>query len=137
MVLLDTNVCIRLLNGSSSSIIRRLRRVDPAEIRLSSVTKAELLYGARHSSMVSENLRVLHDFFAPLISLPFDDRCAEHYAAIRAELAVRGQLIGPNDLLIAATARAHDLVLVTHNTREFSRVVGLRMEDWDADSTDL
>lgn len=131
MFLLDTNVCIQLLNASSPSLVARLRTEDPSEIRLSSITKAELLYGARHSSRVAANLRLLERFFVPFISLPFDDHCAEHYAAIRAELVARGQLIGPNDLLIAATARAHDLILVTHNTREFSRVVDLRIEDWE------
>jgi tRNA(fMet)-specific endonuclease VapC len=132
MYLLDTNACIRILNNSSSLLVGRLRDEDPSEIRLCSITKAELLYGARHSSRVADNLRLLERFFAPFISLPFDDPCSEHYAAIRADLAIRGQLIGPNDLLIAAIARAHDLVLVTNNGREFSRVVGLRIEDWES-----
>jgi len=85
---------------------------------------------ARHSTQAASNLRLLERFLAPFVSLPFDDRCAERYAALRADLAGRGQLIGPNDMLIAATALAHDLILVTHNTREFSRVVGLKIEDW-------
>lgn len=131
MYLLDTNACIRILNNSSAPLVARLRAEDPSIIRLCSVTKAELLFGARRSARIAANLRLLERFFAPFVSLPFDDRCAEHYAAIRAELAGRGKPIGPNDLLIAATARAHDLVLVTHNTREFSRVVGLRIDDWE------
>jgi tRNA(fMet)-specific endonuclease VapC len=131
MYLIDTNACIRILNNSSAPLVARLRAENPSEIRISSVTKAELLYGARHSSRIAANLRLLERFFTPLISLPFDDHCAEHYAAIRVELVVRGQLIGPNDLLIAATARAHDLILITHNTREFLRVAGLRIEDWE------
>ncbi|MBN1865666.1 type II toxin-antitoxin system VapC family toxin [Candidatus Sumerlaeota bacterium] len=131
MYLLDTNACIRVLNNTSASLVARLRCEAPSEIRLCSVTKAELFFGARHSSRVAANLRLLERFFAPFISLPFDDLCAEHYAAIRTELADRGRLIGPNDLLIAATARAHDLVLVTHNIGEFSRVVGLKIEDWE------
>jgi tRNA(fMet)-specific endonuclease VapC len=131
MYLLDTNACIRILNGSSVPLVSRLRLEDPSTLRLSSVTKAELLFGARHSSRVAANLRLLERFFAPFLSLPFDDRCAEQYAALRADLAARGQPIGPNDMLIAATARAHDLILVTHNTREFSRMVGLQIEDWE------
>ena len=75
--------------------------------------------------------RLLTSFFAPLISLPFDDACAEEYGALRATLAAAGRPIGPNDLLIAATALAHDLTLVTHNLREFSRVAGLKIEDWE------
>lgn len=129
--LLDTNACIRVINDSSVRLVERLKAEDPSNIRLSAITKAELLYGARHSTRPSANLRLLERFFAPFISLPFDDRCAEFYATIRADLAARGQTIGPHDLQIAAVACAHDLILVTHNRREFSRVVGLRFEDWE------
>jgi tRNA(fMet)-specific endonuclease VapC len=131
MFLLDTNACIRVLNGSSAPLIARLGRHAPAEIRVSSVTRAELVYGARRSARVAENLQTLAGFFAPLVTLPFDDACAEEYGAMRASLAVQGRPIGPNDLLIAATALAHDLTLVTHNLREFSRVAGLKIEDWE------
>lgn len=131
MYLLDTNACIRVLNGSSVPLIASLRSHAPSEIRVSSVTRAELLYGARRSARVAENLRLLTSFFAPLVSLPLDDRCAEEYGALRATLAAAGRPIGPNDLLIAATALAHDLTLVTHNLREFSRVAGLKVEDWE------
>src|SRR3990167_1680598 len=111
MYLLDTNACIRILNDSSASLAGRLRQHDPSDIRLCSVVKAELFYGARRSSRVSENLRLLQRFFAPFICLSFDDRCAEHYGLIRADLERAGTPIGPNDLMIAATARAYDLVL--------------------------
>lgn len=70
-------------------------------------------------------------FFEPLQSLLFDDICADHYAKIRADLQAQGKLIGGNDMLIAAIARAHNATLVTHNTGEFSRVMGLRLEDWE------
>jgi tRNA(fMet)-specific endonuclease VapC len=129
--LLDTNVCIRILNGSSPVVAARLQSTSPAEVRLCSVVKAELLYGARKSARVDENLRLLHRFFAPLVSLPFDDRCADEAGILRLDLERSGRPIGPNDLLIAATARAHDLVLVTANTREFGRVPGLRLDDWE------
>lgn len=132
MFLLDTNACIRILNGASLALAARLQATNPAEVRLSSVVKAELLYGARKSARVEDNIRVLQRFFAPLISLPFDDRCAEEAGVIRLDLERSGRPIGPNDLLIAATARAHDLVLVTHNTREFGRIAGLRVEDWES-----
>jgi tRNA(fMet)-specific endonuclease VapC len=129
--LLDTNVCIRILNGSSPSVAARLQATSPADVRLCAVVKAELLYGARRSERVDQNLRLLHRFFEPIVSLPFDDRCAEEAAFIRLDLERSGRPIGPNDLLIAATARARDLVLVTHNAREFGRVAGLRIEDWE------
>ena len=135
MYLLDTNACIKVLNGSSGPLIGRLRRRPPSELRVSSVTRAELLYGARRSARVAENLRLLADFVAPLVSLPFDDACAEEYGALRATLAAAGQPIGPNDVLIAATALAHDLTLVTHNLREFSRIAGLKVEDWEDPAT--
>ncbi len=80
---------------------------------------------------MEDNLQLLIQFFKPLTSLPFDDRCAEEAGQIRADLATQGKPIGPNDLLIAATARAHDSVLITHNTSEFSRITGLRLDDWE------
>lgn len=131
MYLLDTNACIRILNGSSARLVARLRSHAPADLRVSSITRAELLFGARRSARVADNLRLLRSFFAPLVSLPFDDVCAEHYGSLRASLASSGRPIGPNDLLVAATALAHDLTLVTHNVREFSRVAGLALEDWE------
>jgi tRNA(fMet)-specific endonuclease VapC len=129
--LLDANACIRILNKSSLPLVERLAQHEPAEIRLSSVVKAELLFGARRSERVQENIEVLARFFAPFICLPFDDRCAEEYGLIRAALTRLGTPIGPNDLMIAATALAHDLTLVSHNVSEFSRVPGLRVQDWE------
>jgi tRNA(fMet)-specific endonuclease VapC len=131
MYLLDTNACIRVLNNTSARLVKRLRRYEPWQIYLCSVVKAELLYGARRSSRVTENLETLEKFFAPFPSLPFDDPCAEHYGKIRAVLAQAGTPIGPNDTLIAATARAHELILVTHNVEELSRVPDLQIEDWE------
>jgi tRNA(fMet)-specific endonuclease VapC len=130
MYLLDTNICIYLLNNRHSHIEQRLRDTAPADIALCSIVKAELLFGARHSQKVEANLQLLNQFFAPLTNLAFDDRCAEEYGVIRADLSAQGKLIGPNDLLIAAIAKAHDAVLITHNADEFSRITGLRLEDW-------
>lgn len=132
MYLLDTNACIRILNGTSSALAERLRFVPRTQVRLSSVVKAELLYGARKSGRVAENLRVLEQLFETIASLPFDDRCAEEYGVLREELERSGTLIGPNDLLIAASARAHGAVLVSNNVREFSRVPDLQIDDWES-----
>jgi len=132
MYLLDSNVCIRLLNRGHPEIENQFRNHGPAGISLCSIVRAELLFGARHSQRVEANLQRLERFFSPLVSLPFDDRCAEVYAVIRHELALRGQLIGPNDMMIAAIALANDVVLVTHNQKEFGRIPGLRLEDWEA-----
>ena len=131
MYLLDTNICIRLLNERQHGIEQHFRSHTPSEIALCSIVKAELLFGARYSRRVSENLQRLKRFFAPLTSLDFDDRCAEEYAQIRADLTAQGKIIGPNDMLIAAVARANNATLVTHNVREFSRIVGLKIEDWE------
>lgn len=133
LYLLDTNTCIHFLNGTRDAVAQQMHSSSPSDIALCSIVKAELLYGARHSKQVEENLRLLNRFFTPLTSLPFDDRCAEEYGLIRAQLTAQGTLIGPNDLMIAAIARTHDATLVTHNTHEFSRVAGLRLTDWEED----
>ena len=129
--LLDANACIHLLNGTSASLLERFRRESPSTLRMSSVVKAELVFGARNSSRPAENLRLIASFWEPFESLPFDDPCAEQYGLIRAELKRQGRLIGANDMLIAATALARDVTLITHNTREFARVPGLKLEDWE------
>lgn len=131
MYLLDSNVCIHLLNERHPQIEHHFRSHSPAEIALCSIVKAELLFGARNSQRVEANLQRLRGFFAPLASLPFDDRCADEYGQIRANLTAQGKLIGPHDMQIAAIARTYDAILVTHNTNEFGRITGLRMEDWE------
>jgi tRNA(fMet)-specific endonuclease VapC len=128
--LLDTNVWARYLNQSDTSVRQRIEAADPAALFLCSIVKAEMYFGADKSPRRQANLLLLEKLFSRFASLPFDDSCAEIYGRIRADLAARGQPIGPNDLLIAATALANDVTLVTHNTGEFSRVSGLRLEDW-------
>lgn len=131
MYLLDTNVCIRILNNRSPMLAARLRIQTPDELCLCSVTKAELVFGAYNSARPAENLRVLQVFFAPYVSLPFDDACADAYGRVRFDLQRQGTPIGGNDMLIAATAIANEAVLITANTREFARVTGLRLENWE------
>lgn len=129
--LLDANACIRLINGTSPGLLARFKQENPATLRMSSVVRAELTFGARNSSRAAENLRLIVGFWEPFKSLPFDDPSAEQYGLIRAELKRQGRLIGSNDMLIAATALAYDVTLVTHNTREFARIPGLKLEDWE------
>lgn len=129
--LLDANSCIKLLNGRSENVRRRLESERPEDIVLCSVVKAELLFGAFKSVRLTENLDRLRPFFGRFSSLPFDDKAAEAYGEVRARLERAGRLIGPNDLLIAAIALSQGVTLVTNNTREFSRVEGLRLEDWE------
>lgn len=127
MYLLDTDSCIRLLNGRGEALARRLRSVPAAEIAVCSVVRAELQQAARRSERVEENLELLARFFAPLTSLPFDDRCAEEYGLLCAQADID---LGPCDLMTAATARAHDAVLVTPHRAAFRRLTGLRLADW-------
>ncbi len=128
-LLLDTSVCVELLNGTPE-VVARLKERAPGEVKLCSIVKSELLYGARRSRRQEQNLELLERFFQPFESFPFTDRVADEAARIRAELGQLGTPIGPNDLLIAATARSNDLVLVTRNVREFERVPGLRVVVW-------
>ena len=132
MYLLDTNVCVRLINDASAAMAARVESHKPSELKLCSVVKAELLYGARKSGRSAGNLRRLERFFSLFGSLPFDDDCGEAYGRIREELERAGTPIGPNDVLIAAIAVANDATLITHNVGEFSQVIGLTLEDWDA-----
>jgi len=127
----DTNALIRFLNPGENSLKNRILSVDHSKIRLCSVVKAELFYGAMKSKRSSDNLVLLNDFFAHFDSLPFDDDAAWKYGELRAELARKGTPIGPNDMMIAATALVHGAIVVTHNTREFARVGGLEIEDWE------
>ncbi|GMU53195.1 MAG: hypothetical protein AMXMBFR33_23410 [Candidatus Xenobia bacterium] len=128
--LLDTNICIRFLNGTDSDLAKRLLDCPPDELFLCSIVKAELLYGARKSDRVADNLLRLERFFAALESLPFSDDAASQYGLLRAQLERSGELIGANDMLIASIALAWDLTLATRNVRELSRVPGLRVERW-------
>ncbi len=131
--LLDTNTCIRYLNGRAPTVRQRLAAVHRDDVLVCSPVKAELFYGAARSQDPLRSLQRQLAFLNQFVSLPFD-RAAEIYGRIRADLAARGTPIGANDLLIAAIALAHVLTLVTHNTGEFGRVAGLLLEDWETSS---
>jgi tRNA(fMet)-specific endonuclease VapC len=119
------------LNPGDNRVKDHFLSADVSRICLCSVVKAELFFGAMKSTRVTENLALLDELFADLTSVPFDDNAARRYGEIRSDLARKGTPIGPNDLMIAAIASIHDLTLVTHNTREFNRVTGLNLEDWE------
>ena len=129
--LLDTNTCIHYLNGTSKKIQKRIKATPPYEIVVCAVVKAELFYGAENSKQRQENLQIQYSFLERFISLPFDDKSAEIYGRIRTTLKKAGTPIGPNDLMIASIAIAHNCILVTHNTKEFKRIAGLELEDWE------
>jgi tRNA(fMet)-specific endonuclease VapC len=129
--LLDTNACIRYLNGRSPKLRAKLDSSDPLQIRVCSVVRAELFFGAALSTTPLKTLANQRLFLSRFPSFPFDDAAAEAYADIRADLTRQGQVIGPNDLMIAAICRASDVTLITHNVSEFGRVTGLKIEDWE------
>ena len=128
--LLDTSVCIPLINRSDADLAGRLLNTTPGSIYLCSVVKAELHFGAQNSQRVAENVRRLETFCEAFPSLPFDDQAAQHYGTVRAQLRREGRPIGANDLMIASIALAGAITLATRNVDEFSRVAGLKIEGW-------
>lgn len=130
MILLDTNAVIALVGRRSDELLRRVEASEPGSLAVSAIVAHELWYGAYRSQKVSFNLETLRLLFADLAILDLDPEDARVAGEIRAELARQGTPIGPYDMLIAGQAKARDLVLVTNNTREFSRVAGLKLEDW-------
>jgi len=128
--LLDTNTCIYIINKKPASALARLRSKQPEDVAVSTITIAELEYGVYRSQKTDQNRIALLEFLVPLTILDFDQGAAAVYGGIRASLESRGTPIGPMDLLIAAQAMSHDLVLVTNNEREFGRLEGLGIENW-------
>ena len=127
--LLDTNAVSQLVRQPDGEVARRVAALEPGSFAISVVVAAELRYGAerRGSSRLTRQLEAV---FSAIDVLPLEEPVDRHYGAIRSELERVGQPIGSNDLLIAAHAKALDLILVTNNVREFRRVPGLVVEDW-------
>ncbi|MDP1587461.1 MAG: type II toxin-antitoxin system VapC family toxin [Prosthecobacter sp.] len=128
--LFDTNVWIQLLKKRAPLIRTRIDATDAALIFTCAIVKAELWHGAHKYDHPAKRRDQVNIAISPYRSLPFDDNAARHYADIRHDLETRGQIIGPNDLKIAAICRAHGVTLVTSNTDEFNRVSELQVEDW-------
>ena len=128
--LLDTNICIGLLNNKDTVFITNLQKLSPNDVFLCSIVKAELVFGAKKSLHREKNEKKLKIFFDEFECLPFDDQSAESYGEIRSFLESSGNPVGNNDLLIAAIAIANDLILVTRNIREFSKIASLKITEW-------
>jgi tRNA(fMet)-specific endonuclease VapC len=130
--LLDSSAFIGWLRQNQPNLVSRIQQENPADIVLCSVVLGELIYGAFHGRSARHvgNLALITSLRHQFVSLPFDDPAAEEYGKVRAHLGSLGTPIGPNDLMIASIAVANGLTLVTHNTKEFSRVPGLQLEDW-------
>ena len=129
MILLDTNICVYIINTRPAEVLARFHQYRLGEIGVSSVVAAELAYGVAKSGS-ERNRRALEMFLAPLEMMPFDEIAVWAYGELRAVLERRGESIGSLDTMIAAHALSLKAVLVTNNTREFSRVEGLRLENW-------
>jgi tRNA(fMet)-specific endonuclease VapC len=130
-LLLDTSTCVQILRAHEPAL-RRFARLGPDDVAISAVTVAELRYGELKGRTPSRARARLAAFLEPLEVLPFDAAAAEHHARTRLALAKAGTPIGERDLIIAATALAHALTVVTGNVREFRRVPALDVVDWGA-----
>jgi tRNA(fMet)-specific endonuclease VapC len=130
--LLDTNTCIQYINGRSAKIRAKLPMIARADVGVSIISKAELFYGSAKSQTPKQSRQKQLEFLQTVQTVLFAERSALIYGDIRAYLSAKGTIIGANDLLIAATALAQDLIVVSHNTREFGRVPNLKIEDWEA-----
>ena len=128
--MLDTNMIAYVRNRHPVCVLHKLQQHDPSEICISSITLAELEFGIFNSSKPAQNRLALMMFLSNIAILPFDSAAAFDYGEIRHYLKTRGIIISGNDMLIAAHARSSGITLVTHNTREFSRVQNLTLEDW-------
>jgi len=129
VILLDTNICIYIINAKPPEVLARFHQFHLGEIGLSSVVAAELAFGVAKSGS-ARNRSALEMFLAPLEIMPFDENAIWAYGELRAGLEQQGQSIGSLDTMIAAHALSLNAVLVTNNTREFSRVKGLQLENW-------
>lgn len=128
--MLDTNICIYSIKHKPEKVFYRLQKRDPAEICISSVTYAELVHGVEKSQAVEKNRLALALLLANIEILDFDAAAAEGYGKIRADLEKKDTPIGPLDMMIAGHAMSLNYTVVTNNTKEFSRVKDLKLENW-------
>jgi tRNA(fMet)-specific endonuclease VapC len=128
--LLDTNMCIYIINKRSTSVLDTIRSKNPDEISISSITRAELNYGAERSKNPHQNRIAILEFLISFSLMDFDQSAASYYGKIRKRIESKGTPIGPMDLLLASQAAANNLIFVTHNIKEFERIDNLRLENW-------
>ena len=129
--LLDTNICIYIINEKPSKVLRRFEQYPVHEFAISSITHAELQYGVRKSKHKNRNQEAFDEFLLPLTILAFYGKTVvECYGKIRAFLESKGKIIGPLDTMIAAHALSLDLTIISNNINEFSRIPNLKCEDW-------
>jgi len=127
---LDTNIIIYAIKGKYPQIIQHFVKVSYHSIVIPSIVIAEIEYGTKKSTNYKKMIDKYNEFINVFEEVNFDNKAAKIYGEIRYELEKKGNVIGPNDLIIASTVIANDGVLVTHNTKEFGRIKNLRIEDW-------
>ncbi len=127
--LLDTNIVIYVIKHKPERV-REKFNLHAMGLCISSITVAELMYGAENSMNIPQNIRVIEDFLSRLTVINYDSHAATHYGNIKAQLKKQGKLISDNDIHIAAHARSLGLTLVTNNVKEFKRVDALKIENW-------
>ncbi|MFC1856823.1 type II toxin-antitoxin system VapC family toxin [Thermodesulfobacteriota bacterium] len=128
--LIDTNICIYIMNSRPPEVIKKFKQFEPGEIGISAITVSELQYGIAKSKHRKKNQLRLEEFLIPLEILVYDEKAAGVYGDIRFQLEKLGRPIGPLDLLIAAQAVSRKLILVTNNDEEFNRIKNLKVENW-------
>lgn len=128
--MLDTNICIYSIKHRPEKVLRKLQTIDPKEVCISSVTYAELVHGVEKSAYVEKNRLALSMLLANIEFFDFDVAAANQYGKIRAELERKGTPIGPLDMMIAGHALSRGCRIVTNNVKEFSKVSGLRIDNW-------
>ncbi|KOR38021.1 twitching motility protein PilT [Planktothricoides sp. SR001] len=128
--LLDTNICIYIIKQKPAKVLEKFKRLHPSDVGISSITLAELEYGIAKSQQSEKNRIALNQFLITLEIVKFDEKASNIYGGVRAELERKGLVIGAMDMLIAAHAISLDLILVTNNVKEFSRIPNLRLENW-------
>lgn len=130
MYLLDTNICIYFMKNTYPNLTQKLLSIDPSDLMISSFTVFELEYGAAKSNWGQQTRQKLMMFLAPFNIIPFNTDDAIYAGNIRAQLEKQGLKIGPYNVQLASQALSRNLTLITHNTKEFNRVLNLRIEDW-------
>jgi len=128
--MLDTDISSYIMKRSEPEVLKRLQRIRVGDVGISSITKSELEFGVEVSPWRKQDRAALDEFLRYVEVLDYPGDAAGHYAQIRADLKARGEMIGANDLFIAAHARCLGMTLVTNSTREFKRVSGLKIENW-------
>ena len=128
--LLDTNTCIYFLNRASEKVVQQFKELSPSQIKLTSITVAELYYGAEKSKFKAKNREKVKRFVSTFEIVSFDEKACTAYAKIRHSLERSGTPVGPMDILIASIGLAHNLTVVTNNIKEFKRVKGLKLQNW-------